>query len=281
MLKKVLLFVNPHKDLASVTALEIAEKLADRGIEYHFFSFKDTDKEPIDVAYGLAFSLGGDGTVLYAARTVSDLGIPVFPINMGTLGFIASIPHDGWTPVFDRFLAGSADISKRLMLEVRVERRGAIIERGSCLNDAVVSSSGIAKVIRLCVKTSGGSGEISLGNYRSDGLIVATPTGSTAYSAAANGPIIDPEMEAVIINPICPFTLSNRPFVLPSAETIIIEIEEEQRSGVLLSLDGQVTVPLAPGDKILIQKAPYYAALVAVGRRNFYEALRTKLAWGG
>ncbi|MDR1220980.1 MAG: NAD(+)/NADH kinase [Treponema sp.] len=281
MLKKVLLFVNPHKDLASVTALEIAEKLADRGIEYRFFSFKDTDKEPVDAAYGLAFSLGGDGTVLYAARTVSALGIPVFPINMGTLGFIASIPHDGWTPVFDRFLAGSADISKRLMLEVRVERRGAVIERGSCLNDAVVSSSGIAKVIRLCVKTSGGSGEISLGNYRSDGLIAATPTGSTAYSAAANGPIIDPEMEAVIINPICPFTLSNRPFVLPPAETIIIEIEEEQRSGVLLSLDGQVTVPLAPGDKIFIQKAPYYATLVAVGRRNFYEALRTKLAWGG
>ncbi|MDR0557795.1 MAG: NAD(+)/NADH kinase [Treponema sp.] len=281
MLKKVLLFVNPHKDLASVTALEIAEKLAERGIEYRFFSFKDKDKEPVEVAYDLAFSLGGDGTVLYAARTVSALGIPVFPINMGTLGFIASIPHDGWTPIFDRFLAGAADISKRLMLEVRVERRGAVIERGSCLNDAVVSSSGIAKIVRTCVKTFTGSGEISLGSYRSDGLIAATPTGSTAYSAAANGPIIDPEMEAVIINPICPFTLSNRPLVLPSTETVIIEIEEEQRSGVLLSLDGQVTAPLAPGDKIFIQKAPYYAALVAVGRKNFYQALRTKLAWGG
>ncbi|MDR2445674.1 MAG: NAD(+)/NADH kinase [Treponema sp.] len=280
MLKKVLLFVNPHKDVASVTALEIAERLSERGIAYHFFSFKDKDKAPIDATYGLAFSLGGDGTVLYAARTVSGLGIPVFPINMGTLGFIASIPHDGWTPIFDRFAAGDADISKRLMLEVRVERRGAIIERGSCLNDAVVSSSGVAKIVRICVKTSGGNGEISLGSYRSDGLIIATPTGSTAYSAAANGPIIDPEMEAVIINPICPFTLSNRPLVLPSPEAVVIEIEEGQRSGVLLSLDGQVTVPLAPGDKIFVQKAPYYAVLVAAGRQNFYRALRAKLAWG-
>ncbi|MDR2782686.1 MAG: NAD(+)/NADH kinase [Treponema sp.] len=281
MLKKALLFVNPHKDLASVTALDIAGKLSDRGIEYRFFSFKYKDKDPVDAAYSLAFSLGGDGTVLYTARTVSGFGIPIFPINMGTLGFIASIPHDAWTPVFERFLAGNADISKRLMLEARVERRGAVIERASCLNDAVVSSSGGATIVRLRVKISGGSGEISLGSYRSDGLIIATPTGSTAYSVAANGPIVDPEMEAIIINPICPFTLSNRPLALPSAEVIIIEVEEEQRSGVLLSLDGQITAPLTPGDTIFIQKAPYYAALVASGRQNFYKALRAKLAWGG
>ncbi|MDR2793609.1 MAG: NAD(+)/NADH kinase [Treponema sp.] len=280
MLKKALLFVNPHKDFASVTALDIAEKLSAHAVEYRFFSFKDADKE-IRTPYGIAFSLGGDGTVLYAARTVSPLGIPVFPINMGTLGFIASIPYDGWKPVFERFLAGTADISRRLMLDVLVERRGAIIEHGSCLNDAVISASGVAKIIRFCVKTDGRSGGLSLGSYRSDGLIAATPTGSTAYSAAAGGPVIDPEVDAVIINPICPFTLSNRPLVLPSDKTIIIDMEDEQRSGLLLSMDGQVTVPLSPGDRIVIQKAPYYASLIAAGRQSFYRALHTKLAWGG
>ncbi|GHU89345.1 hypothetical protein FACS189476_08130 [Spirochaetia bacterium] len=122
---------------------------------------------------------------------------------------------------------------------------------------------------------------IRLGQYRSDGLIVATPTGSTAYSVAAGGPILEPEMEAIIINPICPFTLSNRPIVLPSKETVIVEVEKEQRSGVLLTMDGQVTQALEPGDRIFLREAPYQALLVASGRIAFYKALRTKLSWSG
>jgi NAD+ kinase len=120
-----------------------------------------------------------------------------------------------------------------------------------------------------------------MGQFRSDGLIVATPTGSTAYSVAAGGPILEPEMEAIIINPICPFTLSNRPIVLPPRETVIVEVEKEQRSGVLLTVDGQVTEPLEPGDRIYVREAPYQAQLVASGRIAFYQALRTKLAWSG
>jgi NAD+ kinase len=278
MLKKALLFVNPHKEPASMTALEIAVELSNYNIESRFFSFKDKEKESIDGSYGLAFSLGGDGTVLYTARTAAPLGIPLFPINLGTLGFMAAIPHDEWKPVFEQFLAGTAHVSKRLMLDVQVERQGKIAERGTCLNDTVISASGIAKIIRLRVKALNKGEEIRLGNYRSDGLIAATPTGSTAYSVAAGGPIVDPEMEAIIINPICPFTLSNRPLVLPPNETIIIEIDAEQRSGVLLTMDGQVTIPLEPDDKIFIRKTQYDAALVAAGRLGFYKALRTKLA---
>ncbi|MDR2193368.1 MAG: NAD(+)/NADH kinase [Treponema sp.] len=290
MLKKAALFVNPHKDFASAIVPDITAMLADHAVEYRFFSFHDAAcaaEYGVDgtasggAEYGVAFSLGGDGTVLYAARTMSSFGVPVFPINMGTLGFIAAIPHDEWKPVFERFLAGSAEISKRLMLDVRIERNGAVIECGCCLNDAVVSASGIAKIIRLRVKTDDQRGELSLGRYRSDGLIAATPTGSTAYSAAAGGPIIDPEMEAIIITPICPFILSNRPLVLPSGAAVIINVEEEQRSGLLLTMDGQVTVPLVPGDRIIIRKAPYYASLIDTGRQSFYYALRTKLAWTG
>ncbi|MDR0710284.1 MAG: NAD(+)/NADH kinase, partial [Spirochaetaceae bacterium] len=153
-----------------------------------------------------------------------------------------------------------------------------------CLNDAVISASGIAKIIRLEVSSTGGAldGQImSLGRYRSDGLIVATPTGSTAYSVAAGGPILDPEIDALIINPICPFTLSNRPIVVPAGETIIVEVEAEQRSRVLLTVDGQRSFPLEPGDRVFIRKAPFTAKIVASGRRGFYRALQTKLNWSG
>jgi NAD+ kinase len=158
-----------------------------------------------------------------------------------------------------------------------VERRGKIVTRLSCLNDAVVSASGIAKLIRLDVSVEA----MRLGHYRSDGLIVATPTGSTGYSVAAGGPILDPEIGALIINPICPFTLSNRPIVIPAHQTVIVEVEEEQRSGVLLTVDGQVTKELESGDRILIRKAPYEARLIGSDRTMFYRALQTKLNWSG
>jgi NAD+ kinase len=167
------------------------------------------------------------------------------------------------------------------MLEIRVERQGRIVARSSCLNDVVISASGIAKLIRLQVVSETPGDRIRIGHFRSDGLIVATPTGATAYSAAAGGPILDPEIEAVIINPICPFTLSNRPMVVPAHGTIIVEVEEEQRSGVLLTVDGQITEPLEPKDRIVIQKAPYQALLIASDREVFYRVLRSKLNWSG
>jgi NAD+ kinase len=181
------------------------------------------------------------------------------------------------------------------MLEITVERRGRVLPSSACLNDVVISASGIAKIIRLHAESDlrlpGVSpGEVSwealperfsLGHYRSDGLIIATPTGSTAYSAAAGGPILDQELEAIILNPICPFALSNRPVVLPSREKVVVEVEAEQRSGVLLTLDGQETKPLEPADRIHIAPAPYHAELIASDRRGFYQALRGKLNWFG
>jgi NAD+ kinase len=120
-----------------------------------------------------------------------------------------------------------------------------------------------------------------LGQYRSDGLIVATPTGSTAYSVAAGGPILDPELAAMIINPISPFTLSNRPVVVPSGETIIVDLDQEQQSDLILTLDGQVTEGLRPFDRIFIRRAPRDTLLIAADREDFYNALRTKLNWSG
>lgn len=272
-----LLFINLHKPRARPLGDEIGRALESRGIRADAFSFEGKPGFSTQGGYDMAFSLGGDGTVLYAARTMAPRGVPIFPINLGTLGFIAAVPPADWDELFSRWLRGEAAISRRLMLEFRVERRGRVALQGSCLNDAVIAASGIAKIIHLHVESE----YMRLGQYRADGLIVATPTGSTAYSAAAGGPILDPEMEALIINPICPFTLSNRPVLLPARETVMIGVEEEQRSGVLLTVDGQVTEPLEPGDRVFIRQAPYAALLIGSGREDFYRALRSKLNWSG
>ncbi|MDR3343570.1 MAG: NAD(+)/NADH kinase [Treponema sp.] len=276
-IKKAILFINLQKVNAKALADEITEALERKNSEVRSCTFESWSGLETKDEYDIAFSLGGDGTVLYAARAMAPARVPIFPINLGTLGFIAAVPPDAWAAVYDRWAAGRVGCSRRLMLEVRVERRGRTVTQGSCLNDAVISASGIAKVIRLHVE----SDYMRLGEYRSDGLIVATPTGSTAYSVSAGGPILDPELEAIIINPICPFTLSNRPIVIPAREVLFVEVEAEQRSGVLLTLDGQITEPLEPGDRIYIRQAPYEARLIASDRSMFYKALRTKLSWSG
>jgi NAD+ kinase len=283
-LKRVLLFINLHKSGAQALAEEIGTELRGRGLELGSFTFQEGE-EYTGEGNERAFRLGGDGTVLSAARAMAPRGTPIIPVNLGTLGFIAVVQPAGWRTILDRWEGGRAPVSKRFMLELAVERREKRISLGSCLNDAVVSAMGIAKLIRLrvdsLVPSPGGTEPelVRLGEYRSDGLIVATPTGSTAYSVASGGPILEPEMEAVIINPICPFTLSNRPIVLSPRETVIVTVEKEQRSGVLLTIDGQVTEPLEPGDRIYIRQAPFHALLVASDRRGFYNALRAKLAW--
>jgi NAD+ kinase len=145
------------------------------------------------------------------------------------------------------------------------------------LNDAVISASGISKIVKLSVRLS----DTPLGRYRADGIIVATPTGSTAYSAAAGGPILHPEMDAMILNPICPFTLSHRPIVVPHDEEIVVEVEEEQRTGLMMTVDGQSEFPLKPDDRIVIRASEEKARIVRSNKRTFYEVLRTKLNWSG
>jgi NAD+ kinase len=282
-IKRVLLFINLQKKDAGVLAEGIRSELEKRRIEVQSFSLGGAAGPPLEGRYDLAFSLGGDGTVLSAARAMAPLGVPIIPVNLGTLGFIAEVPPEDWAAVLDQWLAGKAGLSRRLMLALAVERRGKSVKTAACLNDAVISASGIAKLIRLQVylETLSPQGFIHLGQYRSDGLIAATPTGSTAYSMAAGGPILDPELDALIINPVCPFTLSHRSLVLSSREPVIVEIEAEQRSGILLTVDGQTVEMLEPGDKILIQQAPWRAQLVYSERNVFYRALGAKLNWSG
>jgi NAD+ kinase len=283
-INRALLIINLLKEGSRNWGEKIEEELCRRNIKALPFFFDGQGAFKADGEYDCCFCLGGDGTVLYAARTLAPLGIPIVPINLGSLGFIAAVRPNEWIQALDSWLRGEAALSRRLMLEVRVERRGRIVMEETCLNEAVISALRLAKLIRLkvdFVSQNQDGAPILLGRYRSDGLIVATPTGSTAYSVAAGGPILDPELAAIIINPISPFTLSNRPVVVPADETIVVDLDEEQQSGLVLTLDGQVTEGLRRFDRIFIRRAPADTLLIASSRDDFYNALRSKLNWSG
>ena len=276
-IKNVLIVVNVGKEDAPEVAAEIEEYLVKHGISVDTHSFSGRPEAFSLRKYDVAFSLGGDGTVLYCARLLGNHSIPIFAVNVGDFGFITEVAKDEWKETFEKYCTGRLGISERIMIEATVLRDGepAAFHRG--LNEAVIAAAGISKVLRLSVYI----GETALGKYRADGVIVATPTGSTAYCAAAGGPILAPEMDAFVLNPICPFTLSNRPLVLPSDEPVVITIEENQRTDVVLTVDGQEVVALAEGDSVKLRVADKKVKIVRSDRRNFYEVLRSKLNWSG
>ncbi len=276
-ISRALVIVNLCKEGACKVLEEVKNEAALRNIDLTIWSFEGVAKTPPDGDFDIAISLGGDGTVLFSARVLAHRKIPILPINVGTLGFIAAVPLDAWQMVLDAWVERKVSASPRLMLKVRAERRGRVLAEYVALNDAVVAAAGISKIIRLQV----GVDSFALGHYRADGLIIATPTGSTAYSVAAGGPILDPEMDVMIINPVCPFTLSNRAIVIPDHERVNVELEKEQRSDILLTVDGQEVISLEPLDRVLIERARDKALLIACDRKSFYKTLRTKLNWSG
>jgi NAD+ kinase len=198
-------------------------------------------------------------------------------VNIGDFGFITEVGRDEWAQAFDKYCDGKLGISHRIMLETRVLRGDQEVGFYTGLNDSVIASAGISKIVRLRVDVNG----TALGRYRADGVIVSTPTGSTAHAAAAGGPILDPEMRALVLIPICPFTLSNRPLVLQGNEPVFIEVEQDQRTDVFLTVDGQDLFPLVEGDRICFSISEFPARIVRSDKRNFFEVLRSKLNWSG
>lgn len=277
-ISSVLLVVNAQKSEARITAQQIEEFLVKRNIRLKVFSYDGSASDlPDTETFDLAITLGGDGTVLFASRVLAERNVPILPVNLGDFGFISEVRRDEWAEAYERYSLGEIGVGERLVLEVCLQRNGEVIATYRGLNDAVVASAGIAKIVRLRVLL----GEQPIGRYRADGVIVATPTGSSAYSAAAGGPILHPEMSAMILNPICPHTLSHRPIVLPADEHIQIELEAEQRTDIVLTVDGQSHYGLMTGDRVLIRAADRPARIVRSDRRTFYEVLRTKLHWAG
>ncbi len=276
-IKSVLLIVNATKKAAVSLARDMAEYLGSQGIGTSTLSLQGKPPQPHMDHYDLAISVGGDGTVLFSSRMLSSHAVPILPVNCGNFGFITEVTGDEWVGAFERFRSGSIEAGERLLLRVTVERNGDEIAEFVGLNDAVISAAGISKIVKLAVRLS----DTRLGRYRADGIIAATPTGSTAYSVAAGGPVLHPEMEALILNPICPFTLSHRPLVLPPDEVIEIEVEKNQRTSVIMTVDGQSEYPLHPEDRVVIRRHEERARIVRSNKRTFYEVLRSKLNWSG
>ena len=273
----VFIIANGLKKESQELSAEILEYLGKRGISGKLVSTKsDEDVLDVPVSTDLVITLGGDGTVLYAARAVNEMGIPILPVNLGTFGYITEVGKDEWKEAFEYFEQHGTNLSRRLMLRITVSRNGHKVWHASALNEAVISSAGIAKVISLDLSLD----KTPAGSFRADGMIIATPTGSTGYSLAAGGPILDVDMSAVIITPVCPFTLSNRPLVT-SGKVVAVTVCSGQRTDLLLTADGQLFFPLEEGDVVTVEKSRSRALLVKSLRRNFTEVIRDKLHWSG
>lgn len=219
--------------------------------------------------------LGGDGTILNAARLAAERSIPILGVNMGGLGFLTEVRLDNLYPSLERVFANDFTLDERLMLATHVHRHGETVARGIVLNDVVISKGTLARMIELHIAIDGQF----VTNLRGDGLIIGTPTGSTAYSLSAGGPIMNPALQAVILTPICPHTLTHRPLIVP--DNVVIEVTLTSKDeGSMATLDGQVGVAITQGDTAVIEASGYRTRLIRFPESHYYEVLREKLKWG-
>jgi NAD+ kinase len=231
-------------------------------------------REELPGLVDLLIVLGGDGTLLAAARLENPRAVPILPVNLGGLGFLTSVTLEELYPILEEVFGGKSRISERVMLSVEVTRDGRVVERQRALNDAVINKGALARILDLELTINGQF----VCSYKADGLILSTPTGSTAYSLSAGGPIVHPLVEALVVTPICPHTLTNRPLVVPDSARI--EVTVCGTESVYLTMDGQVGIKLEPCDRVAISRAAERPRLVRTARMMYYEVLRDKLKWG-
>jgi len=232
-------------------------------------------REDLPGCADLLIVLGGDGTLLSAARLSASQKVPILAVNLGGLGFLTTVSLDELYPILEEIFSNQFRVSERVMLVAEIIRAGNVIRRQIALNDAVLNKAALARIMDLELHVDGEY----VTTYKADGLILSTPTGSTAYSLAAGGPIVYPAVEAFVITPICPHTLTNRPLVVPDSARIEIGFRSED-DAVFLTFDGQVGIELAKNDTIQISKAPEKLFLVRPSKKTYFEILRSKLKWG-
>jgi NAD+ kinase len=233
------------------------------------------ETQPPDEPLDLLLVLGGDGTLLKAARLYGYQEAPILGVNLGGLGFLTEIGLDEFRLLFERILKGDYETENRMVLTGRIIRAKEDLTAVPFLNDVVINKGALSRIIDI--ETSIGGQFLT--SYRGDGLIVATPTGSTAYNLSAGGPILHPSLKTILITPICPFTLTNRPLILQDDAVIDIRLVTKA-SEVWLTFDGQVGYPLEEGDLVRVQKASKSVRLIKTPFKNYFEVLRTKLKWG-
>lgn len=223
----------------------------------------------------LVIVAGGDGTLLSVARSAAPKGIPLLGVNFGSLGFLTELQPDELFTELEKVIRGQYRIEERQTLRLRYRRGRSTRQEYALLNDAVITKSALARMIELAVSVDGEE----IATYHSDGLILSTPTGSTAYNLSAGGPILDPRMRAFVISPICPHTMTYRPLVVP--ETVKIEVTlRDTFEEVYLTLDGQVGFPMLRGHSVVVDSHPSPVRLIRVADRTFFQVLRRKLRWG-
>lgn len=223
----------------------------------------------------LVVALGGDGTMIAAARLLADADVPVLGINFGTLGYLAEFRSEEMFSGLEAVFSGDYKVEARVRLAVEVFRGETQLMHNRVLNDVVINKSALARIVHIEAYLD----RHLISAFRADGLIISTPTGSTAYNLSAGGPVIYPSMNAVVITPICPFTLSDRPIVVPDNALIEVLLKTHNEE-VFLTLDGQIGLPLAVGDRVLIRKSRTSFKIVQPPDRNYFEVLREKLRWG-
>jgi NAD+ kinase len=281
--KKVGIVVKPNDTEAFGTACELSDWLRNNNIEQigepcvwsENPAQDETERTDIAENADLIVVLGGDGTMISTARMVGDHQVLVLGINYGSLGYLTDFRIEEMTPALEAILCGEYDIDSRVMLHAEHWRGDEMLAKGRVLNDVVINKAALARIIEIEVSLNG----LYVNSFRADGLIVATPTGSTAYNLSAGGPIIYPSMNAVVLTPICPFTLTNRPIVIPDTAMIEMKLLNENE-GVVLTLDGQIGHTLQSGDCVRIRKSRTTFNLVQPPNRNYFDVLRNKLKWG-
>lgn len=281
--------LKPHQPDALKTICELATWLGERKIsllggpeidrnrieQQTGCAVEEVDADKLAASVDLILVLGGDGTMIATARMMGDVEVPVLGVNYGGLGYLAEFRIEELYTALESILSGNYRLDKRVMLEVELIRDQANVTRNRVLNDVVINKSALARIIEIEAYLS----RQFVNSFRADGLIVSTPTGSTAYNLSAGGPVIFPSMNAVVITPICPFTLSNRPIVVPDDAVIELCLKTEQED-VALTLDGQVGFPLKVEDRVAIRKSKTTFNLVQPTNRNYFDVLRDKLRWG-
>ncbi|HXT64785.1 MAG TPA: NAD(+)/NADH kinase [Pyrinomonadaceae bacterium] len=288
-IKRIGVVVKPHQPEALETLCKLTEWLTARDIA--LVGGPALDRERIEHETGcivavvpdeelpkqveLILVLGGDGTMIATARMLGDCEVPVIGVNYGSLGYLAEFRIEELFSALESILAGDYKLETRVMLAVELHRGDDLVTTNRVLNDVVMNKSALARIIQI--ETYLNSQFVN--SFRADGLIVSTPTGSTAYNLSAGGPIIFPTMNTVVITPICPFTLSNRPIVVPDDSVIEVRLMTEKEE-VALTLDGQVGFPIQAGDRVVIRKSKTAFNLVQPKNRNYFDLLRDKLRWG-
>jgi len=282
-MKRIGIYIKRKNPTAVQVAREVNDWLTQRGIEVFFeeglaSELGDAQGYPgrsIPAMVNLILVLGGDGTLISVARQVGDLKTPILGVNLGSLGFLTEVTLDELYPVLERVIQGDFTVSDRMMMDAVVLRQGQKVGRFRVLNDVVINKGALARIIDMEASVD----DVYLTTFKADGLIISTPTGSTAYNLAAGGPIMFPGLHCLVISPICPHMLTNRPIIVPDESIIRIEVKFQDED-VVFTADGQVGMPLQGGDIVEVRRSKSSTLLVKSPSKDFFQVLRTKLKWG-